>query len=120
MRRKLLDAYEEDEKPSQPAMLPPVSAQELRLGGVPVGADEHSALHWAKQVGWRPEYRIRPYQGRRNKNDDGEGWYQTEVEIRLQIRNRRIKLRERLREEQDKRRRRKVEERRDVESEGQT
>ncbi|ELU42175.1 hypothetical protein AG1IA_03798 [Rhizoctonia solani AG-1 IA] len=122
IRRKLLDAYEEDEKPDQPAFLPPVGAEELVVGGVKVEDDVHAALDWAKQVGWRPEYRIRPYQGRRKKNDHGEGWYDSEIETRLRIRNKRRELEERLqreRAERAERRGRKNEEARNVESETQ-
>ncbi|CAE6383893.1 unnamed protein product [Rhizoctonia solani] len=119
MRHKLLDAHEENEEPVQSAVLPPVSAQELTLGGVPVGTDERAALDWAKQVGWRPEYRIRPYRGRRKKNDDGEGWYKTEIETRQRIRDRKRELEEGRWEEKGKRRGRKIEEGQDVESEGQ-
>ncbi|KAJ1306240.1 hypothetical protein OPQ81_010945 [Rhizoctonia solani] len=92
VRRKLVDAFHENDAPGQPVVLPPVGVQELTLGEVPIGADELEAMKWAKEVGWRPEYRIRPYQGRRKKNDNGEGWYETEIETRLKVRERKREL----------------------------
>lgn len=86
VRRKVVDAYREDDKPAKLMVLPPVSVEELTSGEVPVGAEEREALKWARDVGWRPEYRIRPYRGRRKKNDDGEGWYKTEIQTRQRVR----------------------------------
>ncbi|CUA67109.1 hypothetical protein RSOLAG22IIIB_07187 [Rhizoctonia solani] len=92
MRRKMVDAYREKDEPGEPVLLPPVNKEELTLGEVPIGSEEREAMRWAREVGWRPEYRIRPYRGRRNKNDDGEGWYETEIEARKRARERKREL----------------------------
>ncbi|CAE6480802.1 hypothetical protein ACGC1H_005256 [Rhizoctonia solani] len=92
LRRKLVDAYHDKDEPGTPVVLPPVNLGELTLGEVPVGSEEREAMRWAREVGWRPEYRIRPYRGRRKKNDDGEGWYKTEIETRHRLRERKRAL----------------------------
>ncbi|EUC62577.1 hypothetical protein RSOL_423530 [Rhizoctonia solani AG-3 Rhs1AP] len=92
LRRKLVDAYRDKDKPGTPVVFPPVDLQELTLGEVLVGSEEREAMSWAREVGWRPEYRIRPYRGRRKKNDDGEGWYKTEIETRRRVRERKRAL----------------------------
>ncbi|KAH7334951.1 hypothetical protein B0J17DRAFT_732850 [Rhizoctonia solani] len=119
VRRKVLDAYREQDTPGKLIGLPPVDVEELASGEVPVGNQEREALRWAREVGWRPEYRIRPYRGRRKKNDDGEGWYQTEIQTRERVRERKRELGDRARLEGAERRRadRKGSEDGDVDSE---
>ncbi|CAE6515357.1 unnamed protein product [Rhizoctonia solani] len=105
MRLKVVDAYRERDLPEKPIVLPPVSVEELLSGEVPIGSQEREALSWARESGWRPEYRIRPYRGRRKKNDDGEGWYQTEMQTRKRVRERKRELGERARLEEGAERR---------------
>ncbi|KDN42372.1 hypothetical protein RSAG8_06863, partial [Rhizoctonia solani AG-8 WAC10335] len=119
VRRKVVDAYNEKDEPGKPVVLPPVNLEELKSGGVPVESEEREAVSWASEVGWRPEYRIRPYRGRRNKNDDGEGWYETEIKTRKRFRERKRELeRERLEVAESQRAKRKESEDGDLDSEG--
>ncbi|CAE6533183.1 unnamed protein product [Rhizoctonia solani] len=92
VRGELVKAYRYKDEPGQPVVLPPVGPHELALGNIPIESAEHEAMSWARKVGWRPEYRIRPYRGRRKKNDDGGGWYETEVQTRLRVRDRKREL----------------------------
>jgi hypothetical protein len=79
-----LNAYWRDDEPCGPPELPPVG--KVDLGRLGYAKKVIKAMEWAEEVGWRPAYRMKPYKGRRWRNDDGGGWYETERSMRVRLR----------------------------------
>ncbi|KAG8710662.1 hypothetical protein FRC08_016880, partial [Ceratobasidium sp. 394] len=73
IRRELGMAFNEDKEIGKgPGVWPPVT--EAELGGVRRGDEDYemmfSALEWAARGGWRPAFRIRPFEGMRRWGDE--------------------------------------------------